>query len=190
MADDLTILRNVGETLQTLLKENIAVLDEVLFESPADMTVPTGNKGNLSLFLYQVMENIHLRNRNLEARGPERLGHSPVILDLHYLATPYAKNREGEFDLLEKVVRTFYDHATLRGSVLKGMLLDSGNEELRVEPHYLSLEELNHLWSTFTKPLKPSIAYIVTPVRIPSTRELGTQRVVHKEDRYHQIVGK
>lgn len=191
MADELTIIRDVGKTLKEFLEANIPALkNNISFDSPAGMETPADDKRLLSLFPYQVAENVHMRNRNLEAPDPERLVYPPVILDLYYLLTPYANEREGEFDILEKVVRTFYDNAALRGSNLKGMLLDSGNEELRVVPNYLSLQDLNYLWSTFAKPFKPSLAYLVTPVRIPSTRELETRRVVHKEDRYYQIVGK
>jgi hypothetical protein len=68
------------------------------------------------------------------------------------------------------------------------MLLDSGNDVLRVVLHPLSLEDLNHLWNTFSKPFKTSVAYLVTVVRIPSSRELAVHRVVHKEDSYYQIV--
>lgn len=194
MADNLTIVRDVGNTLKELLEANIPNLnatEKVSFNSPADIEVPSGDQRFLSLFLYNVAENIHMRNRNLETADPERLVYPAVILDLYYLVTPYASVRIDEFDILENLIRTFYDHAILRGSSLKGMLLDSGNEELRIVPNYLSLEDLNHLWSTFSpKTLKVSLSYIVTPVRIPSTREFETRRVVRKEDRYYQIVGK
>lgn len=186
MADEITIIRDVGNTLKELLEEKIPELkDKISFNSPADMK--NSDKTGLSLFLYQVAENIHTRNRSPEPHGPEQLAFPPVILDLHYLLTPYG-GREAEFDFMEKVIRIFYDQAILRGSILKRMLLDSGNDELRLVPQYLSLENLNHLWSTFAQPLKLSVAYIVTPVRIPSVRELEARRVVHKEDRYYQIV--
>ena len=189
MADELTIIRDVGNTLKELLEVNIPALrTNISFNSPAEMQNPTGNRRLLSLFLYQLAENVHMRNRNLEAPNPERLVYPAVILDLYYLLTPYAQEREDEFDILERVVRVFYDNATLRGSNLKGMLLDSGNDVLRVVLHPLSLEDLNHLWNTFSKPFKTSVAYLVTFVRIPSTRELTARRVIHKEDSYHQII--
>lgn len=192
MADDLTIIRDVGNTLKELLEETIPTLgNNVSFNSPAEMQTPAGDQRSLSLFLYQVAENAHMRNRNLEAPDTERLVFPAVIIDLYYLVTPYASGRVDEFDILEKVIRTFYDHAVLRGSNLKGMLLESGNEELRIVPNYLSLEDLNHLWSTFSsKPFKTSLAYLVTPVRIPSTRELEARRVVRKEDSYYQIINR
>jgi hypothetical protein len=189
MADEFTIIRDVGKSLKELLEANIPTLNNnISFNSPADVQTPGGNQRLLSFFLYQVAENVHMRNRNLEASGPERMVYPPVILDFYYLLTPYAKERDDEFDVLEKVVRTLHDNAILRGSKLKGMLLESGNEELRIVPNPLSLEDLNHLWSTFSKPFKTSLAYLVTPVRIPSTRELEARRVVRKDDRYYQIV--
>ena len=68
------------------------------------------------------------------------------------------------------------------------MLLDSGNDEVRIVQNFLSLEDLNHLWNTFSKPFKPSLVYLITPVRIPSTRALDAHRVVRKEDSYSQIL--
>lgn len=189
MADELTIIRDIGNTLKEFLGENIPALkDNVSFNSPADMPGPGNDNGLVSLFLYQVTENIYMRNRNGEAPDPARLVYPPVLLDLYYLLTPYAKEREAEFDILEKIIRTFYDNPVLRGSILKGMLIDNGNKELRIVPNFLSLQDLNHLWSTFaSKPFKTSVAYIVTPVSIPSKRELEVHRVVRKEDRYYQI---
>jgi Pvc16 N-terminal domain len=189
MADELTIIRDVGTTLKELLETNIPTLKtHISFNSPADIQTPAGSERLLSLFLYQLAENTYMRNRNLEISDPARLVYPSIILDLYYLLTPYAKERDDEFDILEKVVRTFYDNAVLRGSNLKGMLLDSGNEELRITSNFLSLEDLNHLWNTFSKSFKPSLAYLITPVRIPSTRELDAHRVVRKEDRYYQIL--
>jgi hypothetical protein len=102
MADELTIIRDVGNTLKELLEANIPALrTNISFNSPAEMQAPTGNRRLLSLFLYQVAENVHMRNRNLEAPDPERLVYPPVILDLYYLLTPYAQEREDEFDILE-----------------------------------------------------------------------------------------
>ena len=190
MADELTIIRDVGNTLKELLEANIPALrTNISFNSPAEMQNPTGNRRLLSLFLYQLAENVHMRNRNMVVPDPERLVYPPVILDLYYLLTPYAQEREDEFDILERVIRVFYDNAALRGSTLKGMLLDSGNDVLRVVLHPLTLEDLNHLWNTFAKPFKTSVAYLVTLIRIPSSRELTAHRVVHKEDSYYQIIG-
>jgi hypothetical protein len=70
-----------------------------------------------------------MRNPNLETRQPDRLIHRPFIRDPYFLIAPYAKERIEGFDILEKSIRTFYDDAILRGSILKGMLLHSNNEE-------------------------------------------------------------
>jgi len=188
MADDFTIIRDVGNTLRVLLEESIpALAGNVSFNSPADMATVSNNQRLLYLFLYQITENASLRNRQMEAPDPERALYPPMVLDLSYLITPYATERDEEFDLLERVARIFYDHGILRGSQLKGMLLESGNETLRLVQNFLSLEDLNNLWSTFGKPFKTSLAYLVTPVYIPSTRVVQTPRVVQREDRYYQI---
>jgi len=188
MADEFTIIRDIGNTLRELLETSIpAFQGSVSFNSPADMQTPAGNQRFLSVFLYQITENASLRNRHMESPDPERAIYPPMVLDLYYLITPYAAGRDDEFDLLERVARIFHDHGGLSGSNLKGMLLESGNEVLRIVQNFLSLEDLNHLWSVFAKPFKTSLAYLVTPVYIPSTRVVQTPRVVQREDRYYQI---
>ena len=86
MADELTIIRDVGNTLKELLEENIPTLkNNISFNSPADMKTPGGNQRLLSLFLYQMTESVQMRNRNLETPDPARLVYPSVILDLYYL---------------------------------------------------------------------------------------------------------
>lgn len=182
-----TALRDVGESLKILIKNHIPELSDensVLFVSPAEMEAAATPK--LSVFLYQITENTHFRNAGMEAYGAvamkQKMQYPPLALDLFYLFTPYAQNRETELIIMEKLMRTFYDNAVLRGDMLQGGLQQSGNSELKTVPNTLSLEDLNKLWGIFpNKAFKLSAAYMITPVRIPSSRETTVTRVVEKE---------
>jgi len=182
-----TVLRDIGESLKMLIKNNIpALADEnaVLFVSPAEMETATTPK--LSIFLYQFLENTHFRNTEMEMSGPvslkQKMKYPPLVLDLFYLFTPYAQNRETELLIMESLMRTFHDNALLRGDQLLGCLQQTGTSDLKIVPNSLSLEDLNKLWGMFpSKPLRFSASYMLTPVRIPSAHEKTVTRVVEKD---------
>jgi hypothetical protein len=187
MSEEPTIFRDVSETLKDFLEAQIPMLqNNVSYNSPADMESPGGEQRLLSLFLYRAEPNVYLRNTGFNMPDPQLLVNPPLIFDLNYLLTPYAKAREDEFDILERVARVFYDTAIMKGSVLKNRLHETGNEALRVVPSLLSLEDLYNLWSTFAKPFKISLAYQITPVHIPSLRMQASARGLRKESTYQQ----
>ena len=181
--DQLTLLRDVTNLLKTLIQTNISELNgatSVVLDSPGDM--PAAMQNQLSLFLYHISENPFLRNQDFVKAGPDKLQSPPLTLDLFYLLTPYSKDKDVEQIILAKVMRLFYDNAILTGTSLGDSLLESGNNELRVIMNTLSLEQLNQIWGIFPgKSFHVSLSYIVTPLKIASTREFDTQRVITKQ---------
>lgn len=181
-----TVFRDLGSTLKDLLKDVSGLPGEsaIEFKSPADMeSLPSSPK--LSIYLYQTLVNSHLRNIPPTPVNHDKLKYPPLILDLHYLITPYAQDRDAELMILEGVMQKFHDIAVLKGEMLKGNLTAYGNEEIRVVPDTLTLDDLNKLWSTFpNKAYKLSASYKVTPVGVPSARpDKGIVRVVEAEVR-------
>jgi hypothetical protein len=181
-----TVLRDVGETIKKLFISRIPELPDensIVFDSPADVTTETAAK--LSVFLYQISENGYLRNSEAEPIGAidvhQNFQNPPLAVDLLFLMTPYA-SRETEFIIIERILQIFHDSPVLRGETLQGNLAASGNDEIRVVRNSLTLDELNKLWSMFpSKPLKPSLSYLLTPIRIPSERITSATRVTTKE---------
>jgi hypothetical protein len=179
--DQLTLIRDVTDLLKNLIQNNITELNNptaVILDSPGDIAAPS-TQDELSLFLYQISENPFLRNQDLIQIGPNILQSSPLALDLFYLLTPYAKDREVEQIILAKLMRLFYDNALLNGTQLGDPLLESGNTELKVILNTIGLDQLNLLWGMFpNKSYRIGLSYIVTPLMIPSTRQIETQRVI------------
>lgn len=179
---DLAILRDINETLKKLLQENIPELsgeNSIIFDSPGE--IEESNTTRLTAFLYHIMENSQLRNSQPSYPEFNKRQYAPLTLDLYYMFVPYAHTRENEIIVMERLLRTLYDNAVLRPPVLQGNLEESGNDEIRVVPHTLSLDDLNKLWSTFpNKAFKLSKSYIITPVRIPSARTATVSRVTEK----------
>lgn len=189
------VINNVGRTLIKMLWKTLepeaAALgniteNNITFNSPVDLT---GANAQLAVFLYQVTENPHIRNREL-LPGPmaNTLRIPPLALTLHYLVTPFAANRDTEHLMLGRVMQAFYDRAVLDTSAFADPTW-SVPEELHVALTSISLEDLTRIWGAFNqnKGYKLSVAYQVTPVPIDSTRQLQRERVVYTESHYQNL---
>lgn len=185
----LTVLRDINDTLKALLKAHIPELageEAIVFDSPGDMEQPATPK--LSVFLYLITENPCLRNEEPLAVGLDKMRRPPLYLDLHYLFTPYAQNKETETIIMEGVMQTLYDHAILSGSQLQGSLAANGHDPLKITPKTLSLDELNKLWSVFpNKAFKLSVSYLMTPAIVQSDIVKDITRVVEKKTIYQRM---
>ncbi len=184
---DYTVIWAIGKTLENLLKESLKddFGDQVgiAFESPKEIKDDQNRK--ISIFLYQILENPYLKNEPPQRVDDIKLEAPPLTLDFFYLITAYGQNREDEMKLLGKVVQTFNDHSILTGSILQQPPLEKG-EEIRLLLNPLSLDDLTKLWNTFQDlPFKLSVSYMVTPVKIDSTRGMEIRRVVTKEMGYY-----
>lgn len=187
-----TVLRDIGVTIKKLLQSSIdelAAENSIIFDSPSDIGTTAASSTTtdvLSVFLYQVGECAQLRNSEPSPIGEDKMEYPPVAIDLHYLFTAYAQNRDTELMILGKLMQVFRRYAVLRGDVLQGALQTTGNDEIRVVPNVLSLDELNKLWSLFpNKGLKLSLSYMLTPVRIPSENVIDITRVQQRELNVH-----
>lgn len=191
------VIRDLSNSLKELLMDRLHKYfpDEfnddtaITFDSPADIDSNsiTGT-AKLSIFLYDIVENSHFRNNGPIPDGANKLIRSPLTLDLFYLFIPYAPKRETEMMILEKIMLIFYDHAVLKGEVLNNQLLKSGNEEIRVNSHSFSFEEVNKLWERFlNKPFKLSVSYQFTPIKIASEREEMINRVAERVINIHPM---
>lgn len=176
------------------LSDNSIRLEDnsIFFNSPADIDTTKIPKHSLSIFLYQIVENNYLRNIEPETLK-DRMIQPPLVLDLYYIFTPYAKDDpETELRILEKIMQTFHDNSVLKGEILEKGLEESGNDEIRVVPNNLTFDEINKLWERFpNKPFKLSASYILTPVKIPSEKEpVGIKRVIERDIKLYRLVQK
>jgi hypothetical protein len=186
----MAIILDIGDSLRTLLLKKISELPDesaIVFDSPVDIEANSNTK--LSIFLYQVVENSFLKNIRPEYVGRSEMHYPPLLIDLYYLFTPYAKNRETELIIIEKLLQVFYDNPVLKKGMLKESLKGSGNDEIRIVPNNVTFEEINKLWERFpNKAFKLSVSCILTPVRIPSEKPLAViKRVMEKEIDIHEI---
>jgi hypothetical protein len=189
-------IQDVSETLINLLRTNLtafvpaAVSNQIALISPAEASQ---NSARLTLFLYSISPTSELRNE-LEIPG-NTIDDEPVSLplDLYYLMTafsplqePTSRSLDAQL-LLGEAMRVFFENGILTGSVLQGSLpLD---EELRLSLQPINIEDLTRIWSVFPETvLTASVSYLVTPVRLRSTRTRGGQRVVSRQADFDHIV--
>jgi hypothetical protein len=189
-----TAIADVGETLIDFLRgamgDMISPNSIVLF-SPGE--IEDNDDIRLSLFLFQVNENIHMKNQEMQIVDHTRLKYPPLNLDLYYMLTSYpssgiqdkTERTKEEHSILGRAMQVIYDNSILNGSVLRGSLAEN-NEELHISLFPLSMDDMTKIWTTFQdKSFRPSICYIVTPTKIESTRERETQRVVERNLTHH-----
>lgn len=183
---DYTAIADVGETLVELLRENMQDIipsDSISLVSPGEIE----GKDNIriSLFLFQIEENIYLRNLDMEVLGPSKLKAPPLALDLYYMLTSYpssgiqdrTERTAEEHRILGRAMQVLHDNPILTGSVLKGSL-SAYDTELHVINSALSLDDMTKIWSTFKdKSFRPSVCYQITPVKIESSLEKKIRRV-------------
>lgn len=175
-----TAIAEVGDALITLLRDNMVEIpsDTIMLISPGE--IEANDNVRLSLFLYQVRENAYLRNQDMEQIDPTHLRYPPLPLELYYMLTAYpssgitdrTERTEEEHRILGKAIQILYDNT----------ILTISDYELRITLNTMSLDDMTKIWTTFQgKSYRPSACYLVTPVYIDSTRQMGVKRVESKE---------
>jgi hypothetical protein len=182
---DYTVFDDITNTLMSLLRGNIGALmppDRISGDSPAEIADDT--QPSLSLYLYQIGENRHLKNIGMSETDSGDLRYPPLPVQLFYLMTSYAKSRDTEQQIMGRAMQILNDNATICGSMLRGGLAGSC-EEVVVTVNPLSLDEMNKLWSLFCgKSYRLSVSYQVSPVLIDSTRERAAERIIRHTTKY------
>lgn len=186
---DYTVIADLGESLIRLLRNGMNDLvkaESIVLLSPADVD---NQDIRLTLFLYSLTENSHLKNQPPLQNDPGRQLSPALHLDLHYLLTTYASEQIPdrtersleEQRLLGRAMLILHDQALLGGSFLQGGLAGSG-EEFRISPQALTLEEQNRIWSVFpNRSFRASVSYLLSSVSLDSTRSSDSQRVLVRD---------
>jgi hypothetical protein len=191
---DSGIIQNIGVTLEKLLNDGLKLiftdkhisdfakiimsLKDIKDENDTDTP-----ELKVYLFLYQVVENIYLKNEEPCRIDDTHLRQPPLVLDLLYLVIPYAKSPSDEQKTLAGIMQIFHDNAIT--NVLKKnpdtLEYIETDEEIKIVFNPMSLDDLSKFWTIFHDvDYKLAVGYIVTPVRIDSTREVRVQRVTYR----------
>ena len=156
-----------SDTKQLVSSENNIVLS-----NPGQ---PADEQRNISLWLYQVVPNEHLRNAAFVRQGSDGLEqYPPLSLNLYYLLTPSTGKDEGDQKELGKALQVFHDQSIL---AMPSSETPGEGEELHVALVQRTIEELAEVWEALQKPYRLSVCYEVRVVRISSRRVVQARRI-------------
>jgi Pvc16 N-terminal domain len=161
-AADLSLKSIVGDAPESV----------ITFSNPTDARRDATNR--LSLWLYQITENEHVKNAAPTPNGNGTANHlPPMALNLFYLMTPLTTSGENDQQLIAKSMQVLYDNAVV-------MVRNADNlvaEELRIIFCRIELEQLTRIWEALQEPYRLSICYQVRVAHIDSLRLVPTARV-------------
>jgi hypothetical protein len=190
---DYTAIADIGNTLIELLrnkmKDHIPKKEEIALVSPGD--IKTDDNIHISLFLYQITENVHLKNQEMQKIDSTKLRYPPLSLDMYYMLTVNYPNlavgerATFEHKMLGMAMQIFNYNAVLKSPDLPESLAENG-EELHIILNPTNLDDLTKIWNTFPGiPFRPSVCYLVTPVSIDSIQPMeqvtrvGSKKLKH-----------
>ncbi len=163
-------VHSVGDSLVTYLRnsypEPLRVAHPCHFAllSSGELNRLADPETTLSLFLYRVTVNEHLRNLGRVNGGLDE--HVPLAIDLHYLLTVWADSALVEQTLLAWVMRELFLHPILDASSLTPEAAWGPGEVVQVVPAELSNEDVMRIWDALQPPYHLSVSYIARVVRI------------------------
>lgn len=129
----------------------------------------------LSLYLYRVNINEHLRNLRQGSEFPQR--EVPLSLDLHYLMTVWSKSAVVEQLVLAWAMRQLHANPILDNSYLSTQAHWDGEEVVQLIPAELTHEDMMRIWDTLKPAYRLSFGYVARVVRIES-EQVGSDRPV------------
>ena len=192
--DEFNPIGDVGRTLRSLLQEGMgswSVDDHQIALVSPDQFDP--DEVGLSLHLYHLTENPHLRNDPPAAADADRPGGSPLVLELYYLLTAHPPDGETidtsdtleQHRILSKAIQTFGERSIVGGPDLEGSL--AGGDPLHITIDTEATDHVLDVWSSFRDtPYLPSVSYVVTPVVIETADEEVSPRVVESRMEYFE----
>lgn len=164
-------IHSVGESLATRLRN--AYPESLRARHPCDFRVVSSGElagenvnfdSTLTLFLYRVTVNEHLRNAR---RINDPLdADSPMALDLHYLLTVWSGSALVEHTVLAWTLQYLHAHAVLDASSLSPEAGWERGDVIQLIPAELSTEDLMRIWDAIDPAYRLSVSYIARVVRI------------------------
>jgi hypothetical protein len=164
----------LGLTEDPVVAPYIGAENNIVLSNPAQ---PVGGAvvRTVSLWLYNIMPNEHLRNAPMVRTADDSVERYPPLgVNLHYLLTPSTGNDEGDQLVLGKALQVFYDRAVLP---MESQQNPGEGEELHLSFVQRTIEELAEVWEALQQPYKLSVCFEVRAVRIASQRVLRRRRI-------------
>jgi Pvc16 N-terminal domain len=170
---DFTAVERVSRAIQRVLTDAlVAVGGAVPPVAQLDhlQPPPTGQPPVLTLFLYEIVEDHTIRNRDqrheletVQGQQRYRVTRPPMPLVLRYLMTAWAADRNTELLMIGRAMQVLYQRQVRRGADLDPEL-DLPLLSITLAP--LSLDERSRVWWAIQQPYRLSLNYEVRVVDI------------------------
>jgi hypothetical protein len=195
----------VSRTLRTLLLDRKAATGAQVTLAPPDVNLSDIHGARVNLYLFEVLENPHLKNQEIPGTAhPGSYGRPPLSLILRYLLTTYSETEtQPDSDinaqsLLGDAMRVLHDFghrihtlqitnpaAGLPFSPVLDEVLAGEFERARITLRPVGLDELTKIWSALPEAnFRRSVVYelsvvqIETPERRPRPRPVEKRQII------------
>jgi hypothetical protein len=172
------MLADLDESIKKLLVAEIPIKNgeiDVKFDQPVREWSARLQKPTINFFLYDVRENVVLRQHQWETAKQNGNGHldltllkrTPFRLDCYYMITAWAKEPDDEHRLLSHVLMALFRNPILEDTFLVG---DMQGQAFEIQGRVASHDKLTNpaeVWSALDNELRPSISYLVTVAMDP-----------------------
>jgi hypothetical protein len=164
------MIKALDETIKKLILEK-GRFDksdvDIRFDQPTRDWAAGLTKPAINCYLYDIRENVELRNREWiverEPNGQAKKKISPLRVDLSYLVTAWTTEVEDEHGVLWRLLVALASTPILPDSLLVGDLAHQPYP-IRAQTAQVSdaMRNLSDLWNVMENELKPAINYTVT----------------------------
>jgi hypothetical protein len=192
---DYTIIQYIEEAIIALLENKLGTLSPVptvTNESPADIKKVEGSNQKLSVYLYRIEENSHMKNLPREKPDHSHLKRQSLYLDLFFMLVPYASNKTDEHKILGRAMQALHDSSILKSTDVEvaGTVFSTLDEEIRITFEPITLDDHTKIWGAIKDvPYKLSNCYKVTTAKIDSELSDAVVRIREKEIEYYMGKG-
>ncbi|MDX5297594.1 MAG: DUF4255 domain-containing protein [Gammaproteobacteria bacterium] len=162
--------RQIFDTLDSTPDVDFGLTDPTANVAIAPPSAELANTVLISLYLFDIAINAHLRNQPVLRTAPDELRRPPLPLQLRYLLTPHDDEDTSNHLMVGRILQHFHDHPVL-GSVGGETLTTSfggSSDQLRIRVEALTLEQSTQLWSALNQPYRLSVVLRVEAVAIDS----------------------
>lgn len=186
---DYTTVGRVSRALQRVLTEALVAVDGTIppiAQLDNLHPPPSGQPPVLTLFLYEIVEDATVRNRDQQrelqtTQGGQRYRviRPPMPLVLRYLVTAWADDANTEHLMIGRAMQVLYERQVRRGADLDPTL-DLPFLSITLAP--LSLDERSRVWWAIQQPYRLSLNYEVRVVDVDVSGEVELQAPVRERE--------
>lgn len=183
------MMDELDRSLMRLLRERGGLLVgdvDISFEMPTREWASTVAQPTVNLYLYDMRENVKLREHGWQQEGPPRerkvkVKRRPVRIDLSYMVTCWTKVMEDQHRLLWHVLQVLMNHPQLPQSLLEEQLVAAMHEvRLEAGQHEGVFRSPSDFWGSLGNDIRPAINLLVT-VDMPLDSESLVPIVLQRE---------